>query len=107
MLEAMERVRPARYPNLQFYVWMTNVPFKIIHFYRDVPSVDDRLYYLSFGLFGGFRTTQEFFTHLETSPLLQFLPIILGTRDHWALWLGGGGGWLAYDTYILTRDICL
>ena len=76
--------------------------WQIIRFYRDVLSVDDRLYYLSICLFGVFRTTREFFTHLETSPLLQFF-----TYYSWALWVGGGGGWLAYDTYILTRDICL
>ena len=39
-------------------------------------------------LFGGFRPTRKFFTHLETSPLpvegCKFWPM-LGTHDHWAV----------------------
>ena len=40
---------------------------------------------LNYSLFGVFRPTQEFFTHLETSPLpvkgCKFLPM-LGTHGH-------------------------
>ena len=66
--------------------------WQIIRFYRDVLSVHDRLYYLSICLFGVFRTTREFFTHLETSPLLQFFTYY--SLHSWPLSIvGGGWGW--------------
>ena len=54
-------------------------------------------------LFGGFRSTREFFTHMKTSPLpVRESKILTYTRHKWPL---SSEGSLAYHTYCDTRHL--